>query len=148
MPLQAAASRQPVRVRTRVLIVIVALVLVLGGLIFGWFVLENPSCAKPPTPQERSQQESFVIAHLPDAGDFECTVMDCDENGQAYLSFDTSLTRAASSAAFLRDPACRASTEADASPGDPTCRSGNTNVTIYLTKDVLHADGELYLDQH
>jgi hypothetical protein len=138
------------RVRTLVLIIIVALALPVAGVaVFSWLVLDPPFCGTPPTHREEGRQEAFVRAHLPDASDFKWTVMDCDDNGQAYLSFSTRLTRDAASDAFLRDPACKISKEVDASPGDATCRSDNTNVSIYLddSKGGINTHGELYPDQ-
>lgn len=117
MPSMTGRPRHARQVLIFVLITVSALAVLVGGVVVaGYVLLANPFCAKPPTQEERHQQEAFVLAHLPDASDFEWTVMDCDDNGQAYLSFSTRLTRDAASAVFLRDPACKASTEVDASP--------------------------------
>ena len=127
-------------------VVLAALVGVL--VLLGRYVLEDPTCAKPPTQQERTQQEAFVRTHLPDARDFEWTVMDCDDNGQASVDFTTRQRGSAASKAFLSDPACRASVEPDASPGDVTCTSGDFEVSIYLEdKGAIDTYGELALLQ-
>ncbi|WP_091186063.1 hypothetical protein [Microlunatus flavus] len=95
-------------------------------------VSQTYRCADPPSTQQRAEQEAFVSAHLPDASDFEWTVADCDDQGQASLTFTTRQRGTTATRAFLQDGACRASREPDASLGDVTCMSYGVTVFIYL----------------
>lgn len=106
----------------------------LAGLVLGTSACSSgrqgsSSCAKPPTQEERTQVASFLKVHVDDARDLDWTVMDCDDNGLAYLNFTTSMTPGRVSEAFLNDPACSPSNEQDADAfGDVTCRTGNGDV--------------------
>jgi len=130
-------------------ITVVALAVLVGGLVVvGYMLLANPFCAQPPTQQERSQQEAFVLAHLPDARGFEWTVADCDDNGQASVDFTTRQRGSSASKVLLSDQACKASTEPDASPGDVTCTSGNLEVSVYIEdKGAIDTHAELAINQ-
>lgn len=129
--------------RVLISVVIVALLVTAAVLCGRWF-LSDTTCGSPPTQQVRSQQEGFVKAHLPDAGQFEWTVMDCDDNGQIVLNFTTRTTGKAANAAFLRDPACRPSNEPDASAGDVDCQTGAVEVFIFLEdKGAIDTEGQL-----
>lgn len=139
------APRTRTRRRVRALAVALVVALLVGaGLLLAERALEGTGCASPPTPQEREEQESFVRAHLGDARDFEWTVMDCDDLGQAYLDFTTRQRGSAASASFLQDPACSPSTEPAASSGDVVCTSGGTVVDLsFEDHGAIETDGEL-----
>ena len=125
------ADVEPRSRRTLVLPIVIVLVAVAGvSLVVARDVSHEFHCANPPTPQQRTEQESFVTAHLPDARDFKWTVMDCDDQGQAYLDFSSRRRGTDVSHAFLQDPTCRASAQPDASAGDVTCVSGGVAVSI------------------
>jgi hypothetical protein len=115
-------------------------VVVLANHVIGGFF-----CASPPGEREKARQESFVRAHVADARHLEWTVMDCDDQGQAYLDFMTTLTPRAAGEAFRKDAACSRSTEPDAEPDDVTCTSNGVRVSIYFEpREDTQTDGELY----
>lgn len=134
---------------TVTLIIAAVLAVTAGGIMLGRYILDDPMCARPPTPPRRVQLQAFVTAHLPDARNFDWTVSDCDENGQAYLDFTTRSTGHAASKAFLADPACATSREPDAEAGDVTCSANTTQISIYLEDTgAIDTDVELAIDQH
>ena len=130
---------------SRVLVVVVVLALLgTAVVLLGRWFWSDATCQTPPSQQTRAEQEAFVSTHLPDAGDFRWTVMDCDDEGQVVLEFTTPETGDAASRAFVRDPACRSSTEPDAASGDVACRVGTLEVEIYLVDTgAAVTDGEL-----
>ena len=137
---------KPIATRARrVLVVVVVLALLATAIVLlGRWFLDEATCQTPLTQETRTQQETFVRAHLPDAGDFQWMVMDCDDNGQVVLDFTTRQAGDAASQAFSRDPACHPSTEADADSGDVSCRVGKLEVAIYLEDTgAADANGEL-----
>lgn len=122
------------RARARRVLVVVVVVAALGAaatLLGRWF-LSDATCQTSLTEKTRSEQEAFVSAHLSDARDFAWRVMDCDDDGQVVLQFTTRQAGHLATQAFLLDPACHPSTEADAAPGDVGCRVGRLEVAVYL----------------
>lgn len=148
VPDRVLGSRR--RVLRAILIVVAAIaVLLVGGALWVKHELGDMSCPSPPTDQDEARHQAFVEAHVPDANGFDWTVADCDDRGQASLGFTTKLSPAAAAAAFLSDPACTSSTDADADPFDLSCEiSGTGAVVIYFSeragKNGLTA-AELYL---
>lgn len=131
------------------LIGLVVLALIAGVIVLAvrYLTTDDAACADPPTPPERAEQEAFVTTHLHDARNFDWVVADCDEHGEASVDFTTRHTGRAASQAFLDDPACKASVEPDASPGDVTCAAENVTVSIYLhDTGAIDTNGTLFLD--
>jgi len=120
------------RVRRVLVVVVVLALLATAVVLLGRWFLSETTCQTPLSQEMRTQQETFVRAQLPDAGDFQWMVMDCDDNGQVVLDFTTRQAGDDASQAFSRDPACHPSTEPDAAPGDVNCRVGKLEVAIYL----------------
>lgn len=131
------------------MIAIVVLVVAITGVvaIVGRDISRASRCADPPSPQQRADQEAFVTAHLPDARDFEWAIADCDDQGQASLSFTTRQRGTTATRAFLRDEGCRASEGPDTNWGDVTCMSNGLSVFIYLEDNgSVDTHGELSPD--
>lgn len=98
--------------------------------------LDGSSCAQPPTQEERIQLESFLKAHVEDARDLEWTVMDCDDDGLAWLNFTTSMTPGRVEKAFLKDSACLPSRAGAATAfGNVTCHVGEINAILDTEPD-------------
>lgn len=129
-----------------VVAVLISLALVwFGGYLVIRHVVET-GCASPPTVSERAAQEVFVQARIPDASGLRWTVEDCDDFGQAYLSFQTKASVTEANEAFLSDPAC--STLQDGSEDLVVCEVEGGSVTLVFYPSESNGDpttGELYL---
>ena len=75
-------------------LIVVALVPASCGLLAKREWDELTYCFRPPSQQEQGRQQAFVLAHLPDAREFEWETSDCDDEGLCVLSYTTALDRA------------------------------------------------------
>lgn len=72
--------------------------------------------------------------HVSDARDFVWSVADCDDQGEAFLSFRTELAATVVSQSFLADPACSPSDADDAAENEVMCKAGAATSYLYALR--------------
>lgn len=133
-----AASGRRILAGSGVIAVVAALLLAAGLLTAVWVVLQpfsNPhlsyACSRPGQ-RALAEREDFVRAHLRDASGFEVATYDCEDTGDAYLTFSTGLAPTAARDAFLSERSCARLADEETGSAGLVCGSGRGAVYLYF----------------